>query len=134
MPPVTTLCMDLCMTRRTKGHQVPIAVVTAFCQRLDVMHLLRFGKSPFLKTLLTKRVCMHVPISDSFPRSSVPTLCCRVSVILLIAFGLQLLVFLAEPSVRQLRTARVGTGMLRFPWHQLTSLSVHKKSPTGFLP
>ncbi len=87
VPPVTTLRMDLCMARRTKCHQISIAVVTAFCQRLFVMHLLRFNEPSFLQTLLTKRVCMHVPVSDALPRSSVPTLCSRVSVILLIASG-----------------------------------------------
>ncbi|MDO5337232.1 MAG: hypothetical protein Q4E89_07205 [Eubacteriales bacterium] len=47
------------MTRRTKGHQIFIAVVAAFCQRHYMMPLLRFGKSAFFQTLLTKRVCVH---------------------------------------------------------------------------
>ena len=109
------------MAGRTKRHQVPIAVVTAFCQWLDVMHLLRLGKSAFLQTLLTKRVCMHVPISDSFPRSSVPAFGFWIPVVLLIAFGLQLLVLLTKPPVRKLWAAWVGTGPLRFSWHRLTS-------------
>lgn len=55
------------MAGRTKRHQVPVVVVTAFCQRLDVMHLLRLSKSAFLQALLTKRVCMHVPVTDALP-------------------------------------------------------------------
>lgn len=115
------------MAGRTKRHQVPIAVVTAFCQWLDVMHLLRLGKSAFLQTLLTKRVCMHVPVTDALPGTSVPAFGGWVSVVLLVAFGLQLLMFLAEPPVRKLWTAGVGTGPLWFPWQRLTSLWAYKK-------
>ena len=133
MPPVTTLRMDLCMARRTKRHQVPIAVVAAFCQWLYVMHLLRLGKSPFPKTLLTKRVCMHISVPDSFPRSSIPAFRLWIPGVLLVAFGLQLLVLLAEPPVRKPGTTRVGTGPFWFPWHRITSF-LHTKSPTGLLP
>lgn len=125
--------MDFCMAGRTKRHQVPIAVVTAFCQWLDVMHLLRLGKSAFLQTLLTKRVCMHVSVTDALPGTSVPALGGWVPVVFLIVFGLQLLVLLTKPPVRQPWAAWVGTGALRFPWHRITSLG-HTKSPAGFLP
>ena len=115
------------MAGRTKRHQVPIAVVTAFCQWLDVMHLLRLGKSAFLQTLLTKRVCMHVSVTDTLPGTSVPSFRGWVSVVLFVAFGLQLLVLLTKPPVRQPGAARVGTGTLWFPWHRLTSLRAYKK-------
>lgn len=73
---------------------------------------------------------MHVPVTNALPGASVPTLCGRVSVVLLVAFGLQLLVFLAEPPVRKPGTAGVGTGPFWFPWHRLTSFG-HRKSPAG---
>lgn len=83
-----------------KGHQIFFAVISAFCQGFDVMHLLRFSKLSFDQALLAKRVCMNIAIPDTFPCASVPALCSRVSVVLFVAFGLQLLVFLAEPPVR----------------------------------
>lgn len=47
-----------------------------------------------------------------------------------------MLVFLAKPAVRQPGGGGSGvrTGVFRFSWHRLTSLSRHKESPTGLLP
>ena len=117
-----------------EGHQVCFIVVAALSQRLDMMHLLRPGKSAFLLAPLTKRVCIHVPVTDAFPRPSIFSFDCRVPAILFITLVLQFLMLLAEPAVRQLGTAGVGTRSLWFPWHQLTSLSGQKESPAGFLP
>ena len=133
VPSVPTFGMDLCMAGRTKRHQVPVVVVTAFCQRLDVMHLLRLSKSAFLQALLTKRVCMHVPVTDALPGTSVSSFRGWVPVILLVAFDLQLLVFLTEPPICQLWTAGVGTGPRWFPLPRLPSFG-HPKSPARFLP
>lgn len=48
MPSVTTLGVDLRVAGMAEGHQVCFIVVTAFSQRLDVMHQLRLGKPAFV--------------------------------------------------------------------------------------
>lgn len=96
------------------------------------MHLLRLDEPAFPLALLTKRVCIHVPVTDAFPCPSIPALGCRVPVILFVPLVLFSLMFLTEPAIRQLRTAGVGTRPLWFPWHRLTSFG-HRKSPAGFL-
>ena len=122
MPSVTALRMDLGVTGRTKRHQVRFTMVAVFCQRLDVMHLIRFGKPTFFLALLTKRVCIHVSVTDVFPCLTIPTLDCGVSVVLFVPLVLYSLMFLTEPGVRQLGTVGVGIQPLWFPQHRLTSL------------
>ena len=109
-------------------------MISALCQRLDVMHLLRLNKTSFLKTLFTKRVCIHITVTDAFPRTSIFSFGCRVAAVLLISLVLYFLMFLTEPAIRQLGTAGVGTRSFWFPWHRLTSLSGQKESPAGLLP
>lgn len=101
MPSVTALRMDLGVAGRTKRHQVRFTMVAVFWQRLDVMHLIRFGKPTFFLALLTKRVCIHVSVTDVFPCLTIPTLDCGVSVVLFVPLVLYSLVFLAKPAVRQ---------------------------------
>ena len=109
-------------------------MVAALSQRLSVMYLLRLNKPAFLKTPLTKRVCIHVPVTDTFPRPSISSFDCRVPAVLFITLVLQFLMLLTKPAVRQLRAAWIRTWSLWLSWHFLTSLSGQKKSPTGFLP
>ena len=132
MPSVTALRMDLGVAGMAEGHQVRFTVVAAFSQRLDVMHLLRLDEPAFLLAPLTKRVCIHIAVTDAFPRPAIFSFECRIPSILFIALVLQFLMLLTKSAVRQLGTAGVGTWTLWFPWHRLTS-SGHKESPTGFL-
>lgn len=125
--------MNSGMALFAQGNQIIFLMCPTLCQRLDVMHLLRFDEPAVPLAPLTKRVCIHVPVTDAFPCPSVPALGCRVPVVLFVPLILQLLMFLTEPAIRQLGTAGVGTRPLWFPWHRLTS-SRHKESPTGFLP
>lgn len=108
-------------------------MVTAFCQWLDVMHLLCLHEPSFLLAQLTKRVCVHVAVTDAFPRTSIFSFGCRVPPILFITLVLQFLMLLTESAVRQPGTAWVGTRPLWFPWHLGTS-SGHKESPHRFAP
>ena len=134
MPSVTTLGVYLGMAGMAEGHQVFVSVAAALSQRLDVMYLLRLCKPAFLLAALTKRVCIHVPVTDAFPRPSIFSFDCWVPAILFITLVLQFLMLLAEPPICQLGTAGVGTRPLRFSWHRLTSLSGQKESPAGLLP
>ena len=136
MPSVTALRMDLGVTGRTKRHQVRFTMVAVFCQRLDVMHLIRFGKPTFFLALLTKRVCIHVSVTDVFPCLTIPTLDCGGWFLFSVPLFGSSLLFLANPGARQPGGGGSGvrTGVFRFSWHRLTSLSRHKESLTGLLP
>ena len=65
-----------------EGHQVRFTVVTALSQRLDVMHLLCLDEPAFPLASLTKRVCIHVSVTDAFPRPSIFSFDCRVPAVL----------------------------------------------------
>ena len=134
VPPVTTLGVYLGMAGMAEGHQVRFTVVTALSQRLDVMHLLCLDEPAFPLASLTKRVCIHVSVTDAFPRPSIFSFDCRVPAVLLISLVFYSLMLLTEPPICQLGTVGVGTRPLWFPWHQLTSLSGQKESPAGLLP
>ena len=133
MPSVTALRMDLGVAGRTKRHQVRFTMVAVFWQRLDVMHLIRFGKPTFFLALLAKRVCIHVSVTDAFPCLTIPTLDCGVPSVLFIALVLQFLMLLTKPAVREVGTAGVGAGALWFLWQCFTSPE-YKKSPHRIAP
>ena len=80
------------------------------------MHLLRLDEPAVPLAPFTKRVCIHVPVTDAFPCPSVPALGCRVPVVLFVPLILQLLMFLTEPAIRQLGPAGVGTRPRLFAW------------------
>lgn len=122
------------MAGMAEGHQVCFTVVAALSQRLDVMHLLRLDEPAFLLASLTKRVYIHVPVTDAFPRPSIFSFDCRIPAVLFVPLVLYSLMLLAEPPIRQLRTAGVGTRTLWLSWHRLISLSGQKESPAGLLP
>lgn len=116
-----------------EGHQVRFTVVTALSQRLDVMHLLCLDEPAFPLASLTKRVCIHVSVTDSLPCPAIFSFDGRVSIIFFIPFIFQPLMFLTESAIRQLWTAGIGTRPFRFPRHFATSLG-HKKSPHRIAP
>ena len=88
-----------------------------------------------LLTLLAERVCFDVAVADALPASAVAFVGLGVALVLVVLFVHDLLMLgtvlltLSEPTA-----AGVGAGTLWFIWHGFTSLSGHKKSPTGFLP
>lgn len=53
----------------------------------------------FLEANLTQRMFLDITVTDTLPGSAISTAYSRVTVVLLIAFGFQLCVFLAEPSI-----------------------------------
>ena len=132
VPAVASLCMNLCMTCAAKAHQIPLAMVAAFGQRFYVVYLLGLCIPTFLEAELTERVGIHVPVSDAFPRTSIPALGSRIAFILFIASVFLLFMFRTEASIREVGTAWVGAGALWFSWHQLHLRFWHKKSPADF--
>lgn len=55
-----------------------------------------------------------VSITDAFPSSSIPAFCGRITLVFFVPLILQLLMFLAEPSIREVGTAGVGAWAFRF--------------------
>ena len=60
-----------------------------------VMNLIYRHKDSFLKTQFTERMFLNIAVTDSFPRSSVPTAYSFVSAILLVGLVHLFFMFLA---------------------------------------
>jgi len=117
VPSVTALGMESCVTGFTQCNEVLLAVRTAFGQRNLVVYLFGRDRLAVLLTQLTQRMSRSVAITDTFPRSAVPSADSRITFVFFVAFCFFLGVFPAEPSVGQLGTARVGAGTLGFLGH-----------------
>ena len=123
------------MTGFTKSHQITLFIAAAFGERKDVVDLFGRRQLALLLALLTKRMQLDVPVADALPASAVAFVGLGVALVLVVLFVYDLLMLgavlltLSEPTA-----AGVGAGTLWFIWHGFTSLSGHKKSPTGFLP
>lgn len=75
-------------------------MITTLCKRLNMMHLLCLDEPAFPLAPLTKRVCIHVPVTDAFPCPAVPALGFRIPAVLFVQLVLYSLMFLTEPAVR----------------------------------
>src|SRR5699024_11375631 len=104
-----------------EGNEVVPCVGSGFGQRLLVVDLLGGGQPAFLLAQLAQRVLLDVPVADALPGAAIPAAYSRVTVVLLVAFGLRLGVLLAEPAIRQLGTAGIRTGALGLCGHRSTS-------------
>jgi hypothetical protein len=85
------------------------------------MHFLNWYDHTLLITKLTKGMCHHVAVADTFPSPSIPTAYSRISVILLVALVLITLVLLTVPTLSEIRTTGNCTGILGFSWHFTSS-------------
>ena len=131
MPPITTLCMDLAVTGLAEGYKVVPCMSSTLGQRCSVVYLLGGNEPALLLTHLAEGMLCCIAVADAFPCASVPTAYSRVSVILLVAFGFLLCVFLAEPAIRQLGTSGVGTRSFGFSWHYIfTSCGIPRPACT----
>ncbi len=106
---------------------------TAFRQRFFMMNFIYRNDDSFLKAQLTKRMCLNIAVTDSFPSSSVPATYSFISAILLVGTIRLLLMFLTVPSIRQIWTAGETTRTLWSFWHICTSFR-HNKSLCGISP
>ena len=95
------------MARLTKGNQILRSMSTSFREGQLVVDLFGGCQLSVLLAQLTQRVGFCVAVTDAFPSSAIPTAYSRVTVVLLIALGFLLCVFLTEPSMGQLGTAGV---------------------------
>ena len=118
------------MAGRAQRHEVSLIVRTAFACRPDVvdqgclgqysLSLAQFAQGMFFKELFP----------DLLPGSSIALPCLGTAVIVFIVSCSKFLMFLAEPSVSQSWTTRVGTRSLGFVGHERLSFG-HEKSPGG---
>ena len=134
MPSVSVFCRYFRVTSLAQAHKVIIIVCSTAGQRNDVVNLLGRCKPAFLQAHLAKRMICNMPVTDSFPRSSVPLTHRRITVIFFVSFIFLLLMFLTEPAVRKFRTAWIGTRPFRFLWHLSSPRFAHKKSPHRISP
>ena len=134
-PPVTAFSSNSGVTGFAKSHQIALFIAASFGERKNVVDLFSRRQLALLLALLTKGMQLDVAVADALPTSAVAFVGLGVSLILVVLFVHNLLMFdavlltLSEPTA-----AGVGAGTLGFVWHGFTSLSGHKKSPTGFLP
>ena len=92
--------MDLAVTGLAQSNEVVSCMSSTLGQRCAVVYLFGGDKPSLLLAQLTQRVLCCIAVTDAFPSASVPTAYGRVSVILLVAFGFLLCVFLTEPAIR----------------------------------
>jgi hypothetical protein len=97
-----------------------------------MMHLFGRSEPSGLLAFLAKRMLRYVSVPDALPAPAVAFSCCRVALIFVVSCVHFLLVFLAESSVRQLRTAGIAARALGFSRH--SSISNAGKSPQGIYP
>ena len=123
------------MTGFTKSDQIALFIAATFREWEDVVDFFGRRQLALLLALLTKWMQLDVAVADALPASAVAFVGLGVSLVLVVLFVHNLLMHgtvlltLSEPTA-----AGVGAGTLWFIWHGFTSLSGHKKSPTGFLP
>ena len=135
MPAVTHLHSDAGVTAMAQRHEIVGTAATTFGERKDVVDLLGRRQLALLLTLLTKGMQFDVAVANALPASAVAFVGLGVSLVLIVLFVYDLLMLgavlltLSEPTA-----AGIGAGTFWFIWHGFTSLSGHKKSPTGFLP
>lgn len=96
-----------------------------------MVDLLGRNVEPAFQTHFTQRVLGDIAVTDTLPSASIPAFGLRAAVIFFIACVFLLLMYRAIPSISQIGTAGIGAGPLGFPWHLITSLYAHKKSPAG---
>ena len=134
-PPVTALSSNSGVTGFTKSHQIASLIAAALRERKDVVDFFGRRQLALLLTLLAEGMQLDVAVADALPASAVAFVGLGVALVLVVLFVHDLLMLgtvlltLSEPTA-----AGVGAGTLWFIWHGFTSLSGHKKSPTGFLP
>lgn len=107
------------MAGLTKAHQVICTMCTASCERNDVVDLLGRCCSALFKALLTQRVCLHIAVTNSFPRSAVLLVDIKCSCESVVLLCNQSLMLLTIPFVCKFWTVWICTTLLWFMWHKL---------------
>jgi hypothetical protein len=97
-------------------------------ERNDVVDFLDRDVASFLQALLTERMLVDVPVTDSFPSSAVAFAGRVAALELLVVLFHDLGVLLAVDTVRQVRAAGKAARSFWFPWHKPRLLSGKEKA------
>lgn len=103
-------------------------------QRYLMVYFLYRNKHTLLIAQLTERMCLHITVTDAFPRTPVTSPRIRITLVLLVTPVLLPLVLLTEPSLCKVGAAWIMARVLCFPWHFPTSDSMHKESLHSGIP
>ena len=87
------------------------------------MNLLGWCIDTLRKALFDKADEQRIAVTDSLPGTTVATLGGGISIIMFVAPGFLLGMLLTEATVREIRTAWIRTGTLRFSRHQFHLLA-----------
>ena len=120
MPAITALGSDAAVALLAQSHKVIEIMCAAFAERNDVVYLLRRRETSLSVTLLAERVSSDVPVSYLSPLRAVPLRRIVGTLVLIVFFISKPLVLLAVPSFCKVRTARIGTGLLRLSRHDVS--------------
>ena len=127
VPTVTTFRMDACMASLAQGFQVLTVMSSTLRQRKHMMNLLGWCINTFCKAFFTKWMSSGIAVTDALPCMTVATLGGWVSIIMFVGSGFLLGMLLTEATVREIRTAWIRTGRLRFSRHQFHLLAALEK-------
>ena len=133
VPSVSTFRMGSCMTGLTQRNQVVSCVCSSFSQRNLVMNLFNRNDDTFGEALLAEGMCLHIGITDSFPRSAVSTAYSRITAILLVVSVVLFLMLFTEPLFCQLRTAGVMAWVFWFSGQSQHLLQLEPKHVPALL-
>ena len=84
MPPVSTLCMDLRVTRLAQCDQIAPVMCATFTQRQLMMNLLGRNQYSTGITLLTEGMLRSILVTDPLPGSAIAALGILISAVLFI--------------------------------------------------
>ena len=102
MPSVTTLCMDLAVAGLAQGDEVVPCMGTTLREWDLVVYLFGVHQPTFLQAQLAQRMLAHIAVANALPGTAIPATGVGVAVVLFIALGFLLGVFLTEPALSQL--------------------------------
>ena len=109
VPSVSTLGMYLCMTRLAQGNQIAPIMCATFRKWNLVMYFLYLYKNSLLITEFTKWMGLNITVTDAFPRTTIPSPCVRISLVLLVTSVLFLLMFLRLCDIKKALIVVIAT-------------------------
>lgn len=118
--------VDFIVAGLTKAHQIICTMCTASREWDNVVNLLSRCCSALFKALLTQRVCLHIAVTNFFPRSAVLLVDIKCSCESVVLLCNQPLMLLTIPPVCKFWTVWICTTLLWFMWHKLLLFGIIK--------
>ena len=124
--------MHFHVARTTKRDKVISRMSSTVSKRDTVVNFLRRGVQTFPQTLLTKRVCLDVPVTNPLPSTTVSLPGFRVASVVVVLIIIRSLM---RRAVKLTVLGEVGAARLparppRFLWHPFTSISGQREKPS----